>query len=85
MRDARLDFLRGLKKPGGGNKGSAKSISNLWKEITNLQTALGKRKRLAISPVGKALLSGRGDRGGSKKTFLQVVQARREALPDQPP
>ena len=55
MRDARLDFLRGLKKPGGGNKGSAKSISNLRKEITNLQTALGKRKRLAISPVGKAL------------------------------
>ena len=71
MRDARLDFLRGLKKPGGGNKGSTKSVSNLRKEITHFQTALGKRKRLAISPVGKALSSGKGDRGGSKKPFCK--------------
>ena len=71
MRDARLDYLRGLKKPGTANKGSAKCISNLRKEVSNLQTALGKRKRLAISPVGKALSAKRGDRGGSKKPFCK--------------
>ena len=73
MRDARLDFLRGPKKPGGGSKGSTKTINNLRKEITNLQTSLGKRKRGLISPVGKALSAGRGDRGGSKK--LSVIGA----------
>jgi len=71
MRDARLDYLRGLKKPGASNKGSAKCISNLRKEVSNLQTALGKRKRPALSPPGKALTSKRGDRGGSNKPYCK--------------